>query len=213
MDVSPGKLALGGVGLVFVWSAFHGASLGGTIKDLITGVQPTGGANPITGASGGGFAGGGSATGDQIAQTALQYEGDNYVWGGASFPSPGGDCSGLVNDVWIRDLGMAGPGTAGGSLRGHGPVTGQWFIWNGCETVPRGDMQAGDLVCWLSHMGIAISNQRMISALNPGLGVKITPVDGIGGAAPPGEPLRIRRMKQELTSGNPKSPVKRRVKI
>lgn len=48
--MSVGGVALMGGGLLFVWSAFHGASLTGSLRDLISGKQPSGSdTNPITG--------------------------------------------------------------------------------------------------------------------------------------------------------------------
>lgn len=186
MQVTAGRLALTATGLLFTWSGLAGASVSGSIRDLISGQKPEAGTNPITGTGGGA-----GQTGSAIANQALTYRGDPYVWGGANFPK-GGDCSGLVNDVVGRDLGMAIPGYPTGKFTGHGPVTSQWFAWNGAATVAIPDMQAGDLVCWITHMGIAISGGQMISALNPSLGVMVTTV---AGAAPPGEPMRIRRLK------------------
>jgi cell wall-associated NlpC family hydrolase len=199
MQATPGRVALVGGGLIFLWSGFRGASITGTLKDLITGVQPKGGVNPITGTGGGG-AGANGSTPSGVANDALQYEGDPYIWGGADFPR-GGDCSGLGNDVVGRDLGLAIPGFPSGKFSGHGPVTGQWFSWRGLTTVSQSDMQPGDIVCWLSHMGIAVSTTHIISALNPSLGVRETT---IAGASPGAEPMRIGRLKQ-ISSGVPRS--------
>jgi cell wall-associated NlpC family hydrolase len=175
-----------------MWSGLRGASITGSLRDLIGGKKPAAGTDPITGTSpAGGTGTGGSASGSAIAQDAMRYEGCKYSYGAAN-PPVSTDCSGLVNAVIGRDLGMAIPGYASGKYSGHGPVTGQWFAWNGCITVPASEMQAGDLVCWLSHMGIVTTPGQCISALNPQLG---TLVQSISAVAPFGEPEKIRRIK------------------
>ena len=51
--VNVGAVALMGGGLLFVWSAFHGASLTGSLRDLLQGKQPSGSdLNAIQGSSG-----------------------------------------------------------------------------------------------------------------------------------------------------------------
>jgi hypothetical protein len=192
MDVSVGKLALTGGGLLFIWSGLRGASVLGSFRDLIAGKKPVAGADPISAVAGGATTGNVSSSANAIASDAMKYNGDAYKWGRASFPSPGGDCSGLVNDVTGRDLGLAIPGYPSGKFRSHGPATGQWFTSPLLTTIPASEQQAGDIVCWLTHMGIAQSSTTLISALNPSLGVKVTTVKE---AAPPFEPMRVRRYK------------------
>lgn len=59
-----GGVALMGGGLLFLWSSYHGASLTGSLRDLLAGKQPSGSdTSPIGGgavSAGGGAAGGGS---------------------------------------------------------------------------------------------------------------------------------------------------------
>lgn len=193
--MKPGRLALAGGGLVFIWSALSGASVTGTLRDLVSGRQPHGGANAILASTGGSGTGGAGNTGSGgksgIAADAVKYNGAPYQWGGANAPH-GADCSGLVNDVCGRDLGLPIPGSPSGKFSGHGPVTMQWFVWNGLRTIPDSEMQADDIVVWPSHMGIVTAPGQMISALNPNMGTRITPIKGYG---PLGEPHRIRRYK------------------
>jgi hypothetical protein len=77
---------------------------------------------------------------------------------------------------------MSIPGYAAGVYDGtvHGPATGQWGIWPGMSHVSRGEVQASDIIVWTGHMGIAIDNTHMISALNPNDKTKITTIDGNG---------------------------------
>jgi cell wall-associated NlpC family hydrolase len=175
------SLAIGGFGVVLVWSAIHGASITATIRDIIRGKKPSGvDIYPKTAGTTGATVTG--ATGSAIANDALHYVGDEYVWG-ASGPYEF-DCSGLVNWCLGHDLGLPIPGSNSGACSGHGPVTGQYMVWSVAPTVPASQIQAGDLVVWPTHMGIAISNTEMVSALNPSLGVAVTT---IAEAAPTGE--------------------------
>ena len=110
--------------------------------------------------------GGGSATGSQIANFALGYQGYPYVWataGPASF-----DCSGFTYWVIRNVLGID---------IGRGLFT---QVAAGTP-VSQGNLQPGDLVffqntyTWgLSHAGIYIGNGQFIHAENESTGVKIS---------------------------------------
>jgi Lysozyme like domain len=59
--VSIGGVALMGGGLLFLWSGFHGASITGSLRDLLQGKQPPGSnTNPIGGTAAGSVAAGGA---------------------------------------------------------------------------------------------------------------------------------------------------------
>lgn len=178
------------VGSLFVWSGVKGWSILGTVGDLVSGKQPN---QPVTsplttatesfGAAPAGVAGvSGNAGG--IAGTALQYQGHAYRFGGA--PGREGqnpwDCSSFVNFVCAVKLGLAIPGNGPGKYDGtsHGPPTGSWAVWSGMQRIGRSDVSAGDIIVWLGHMGIAISNSQMISAQNPADGTRISGIDGFG---------------------------------
>jgi peptidoglycan DL-endopeptidase CwlO len=198
VPVKASYLGLAAIGGVVVFAGVKGYGISGTLKDVLSGQKPTGQRlqNPITGANYAvsgivGSAGGG--TNSAIANTALEYIGFRYIWGGA--PANGGsDCSGFCNMVvgWLN--GRAIPGYAAGSYAGqsHGPTTLQWLVWNGCATVSLANAQPGDLAVWQTHMGIIVDNgQHMVSDLNPSLGTLETTISG---GAPPGEVLRVRRL-------------------
>lgn len=173
-----------GLGVLFIWSGIKGWSVLATIGDVITGRQPNepvsypieirSQATPgITGSPSG------------IAGIAVQYVGHSYLFGGA--PGRDGsqpwDCSSFINWIVSVKAGMAIPGNGPGRYDGtsHGPTTGTWAIWTGMTSIKRADVQAGDILVWAGHMGMALDNTRMISALNPTDKTKITVIDaGVG---------------------------------
>jgi cell wall-associated NlpC family hydrolase len=133
--------------------------------------------------------GGGSASGHaRIAEAARRYLGTPYKLGGHA---PGGfDCSGLVTWVLVKDIGLT---TLPNPVH---TVTAQFMVWNsGSQVVPRDQAAAGDLVCWLNHMGIAISRDEMIHAPQPGEVVKISRIWGL-----PNPPI-IRRVRLPTPQG------------
>lgn len=147
----------------------------------------------------------GGVSDGSIASTALTYKGHCYFYGGAPGKDGKGcwDCSSFVNFVLAIRLGMAIPGYRKGMYDGtvHGPTTLSYLAWSGAATVGHAsqDAQAGDLCVWQTHMGIAIGNGQMISALNPALGTKVTSIDGIV----TGELLHVRRVNGAGTVVSP----------
>src|SRR5258707_2489549 len=192
--ISVPALAAAGGGALVIWSGLKGASVMGGFRSLLGGQQPSGqNVNQIQGTVQnftGSFMGVPGATGSIIADDALRYKGRAYKWAGAS-PVTGWDCSGFVNYVVGHDDQHAIPGSRTGKFSGHGPPTMVWAVWNGCQTIPRNQLSPGDLGIWpANHMGIAVSNSQMISALNPSLGTQVTGIDGTSGG-----PLVCRRLK------------------
>lgn len=107
-----------------------------------------------------------SSIGQQIANTAMQYLGAPYAWGGTT-PS-GFDCSGFVYYV-VNQV------TGGGFPRA---MDGQ--VSSGTYVDPD-NLQPGDLVFqqntyqWgLSHVGIYIGDGKFINAANEGTGVVVS---------------------------------------
>jgi len=190
MAVNGKALAAVTIGSVFVWSGIKGWSILGTIGDIVKGVKPSGTVvNPVQSLAPG--AGIGTATQPALAPSsglagiAMQYVGHPYRFGGA--PGANGenpwDCSSFMNYVVAIKGGKAIPGYAPGKYTGtsHGPPTGSWAIWTGMTTIPRSQVQAGDIILWLGHMGMAVNDAQMISALNPREKTKVTFIDaGVG---------------------------------
>jgi cell wall-associated NlpC family hydrolase len=174
---------LAGLGVLFAWSGLKGARITTSLRDLISGKQPTGGANLIVGsvAAPGGVIGG-SALGIMEGQVGIT----PYKWGGASFN--GWDCSGAMNAC--RHLaGLPIPGSPSGAFTGHGPIALQYFLWTQAQTIPSNQAQAGDYVAWLTHVGIVVRPGYMVSALSAQYGTAITPWS----YGPLGEPMVVKR--------------------
>jgi cell wall-associated NlpC family hydrolase len=193
------------VGALFIWSGVKGASITGSLRELLSGQAPKGtNVNPIgtpvsTATSTSSTGTPVTTTTSSIANDALKYNGHAYLYGGAPGVSGANpwDCSSFCNWVLGHDLGFTLPGqsTPGYSGTSHGPVTTQYIVWSGAETVGHtaAIAQPGDLCVWQTHMGIAIGNGQMISAQDPALGT------GVGAISMPGEMLFVRR----VIIGNP----------
>ena len=127
-----------------------------------------------------------TATNSAIANDALQYVGDGYVYGGPSTPNKW-DCSSFVSYVLGHDLGMAIPGGSWASVTAngtqHGPASGTYMSFG--TSVPLAQAQAGDLLATGDHIGICIGNGQMVSAQDEVLGVGVASyTSGFPGGTP-----------------------------
>lgn len=195
-------------GLVLVWSGIEDQPITSSLQTLISGKKltptkdstsvDTDVSQQIEASSGIGAIGGGSAAGSTtdsaIANDALGYQGHCYSYGGVPGTNGQGcwDCSSFCNWVLGHDLHLDIPGTQNYDGSSHGPNTLAYLIWGGGAHISKSEIQAGDLCVWQTHMGIAISNTEMISALNEQLGTLVTTITD---AAPPGEVLVPMRVK------------------
>lgn len=180
------------VGMLFVRSGFKGWSILGVTQELVLGRAPdptidyplTGGTQVLGDAPSNQIIG---AAPNSIAAIALEYVGHAYRFGGAPGvdASQPWDCSSFVNYVVGVRFGRSIPGNAPGKYTGrtHGPNTAIWAIWPGLAHIKRNEVQAGDIIIWVGHMGIAISNTQMISALNPNDRTRIGSIDGFSSRA------------------------------
>lgn len=172
-----------GVGSLLLWSGVKGWQFTRAAGEIISGRVPSGPeAYALTsGDTSGGFAGG---SGNALAAEMLAHQGHAYLYGGA--PGKDGskpwDCSSSIN--WCASkLGYSIPGYPHGSYDGssHGPPTGVWGVWPGLRKVNGFDnVQAGDVIIWFGHMGIALGPNQMISALDSKDRTKVTPIKGYG---------------------------------
>lgn len=101
--------------------------------------------------------------GEKIVQTAIQYKGYAYTWGGMS-PTTGFDCSGLVNYV-CKQHGISLHRVA------------QEIYSNDGVFVDKANLQPGDLLFFgygpysITHTGIYVGNGQMIHASTSNTGV------------------------------------------
>lgn len=110
----------------------------------------------------------GATVGEQLVETAKQYIGYNYSWGGMS-PSTGFDCSGFVNYIY--------------SLYGYSMNrVAQSIYYNDGVSVGRDELRPGDLLFfgsgYIGHVGIYIGNDQMIHSSDYDTGVIISDLQG-----------------------------------
>jgi hypothetical protein len=173
-------------GSLLVWSGIKGWNLTTTAAQVITGKVPSGSeVNALTNAdaiSGSSSTSGGGVTpsGNAMADKIQTYIGHAYTYGGA--PGKNGtdpwDCSSCINWIVGHDFNHAIPGASNYDGTSHGPPTGSWLVWPGLKHIPFEQCQAGDIIVWVTHMGMAISPTTMVSALNSSLGTRESGING-----------------------------------
>lgn len=101
--------------------------------------------------------GSGSEMGVAVAQYALQFQGNPYVYGGTSLTN-GADCSGFVMSVYAN-FGVSLPHSSSAD-RSQGSAV------DGLENA-----QPGDLICYSGHVAIYIGNGQIIHASTQKTGI------------------------------------------
>jgi len=101
---------------------------------------------------------GGSAQGQSVANYAMQFIGNPYVYGGTSLTN-GADCSGFVQSVY-KNFGVTLPRNST-QQRSAGTA------------VDYANAQPGDIICYAGHVGIYIGNGQIVHASSPSTGIKI----------------------------------------
>lgn len=101
-----------------------------------------------------------SGLGQKIANFALQFVGNPYVYGGTSLTN-GADCSGFVMSVF-QNFGISLPRTSG--------EQGQC----GTNVGGIGNAIPGDLVSYSGHIGIYIGNGQIVHASSAKTGIKVS---------------------------------------
>ena len=94
-----------------------------------------------------------------VADFAVQFVGNPYVWGGTSLTG-GADCSGFTQSVYAN-FGVSLPRTS-------------YEQQNAGTEVSYADAQPGDLICYGGHVAIYMGNGRIVHASNSQDGIKIS---------------------------------------
>ncbi len=105
----------------------------------------------------------GSANGKAVAQYALQFVGNPYVYGGSSLTN-GTDCSGFVMSVY-KNFGVNLPHSSSAD-RSQGSGVGS-----------LAEAQPGDILCYSGHVGIYIGGGQIVHASTPSSGIKVSRAD------------------------------------
>jgi len=103
---------------------------------------------------------GGSGRGSAVANYALQFVGNPYVYGGSSLTN-GTDCSGFTMSVYAQ-FGVSLPHSSG-AQRGVGYDVGG-----------LANAQPGDIVCYSGHVGLYIGNGQIVHASTAATGIKVS---------------------------------------
>ena len=104
-----------------------------------------------------------SSIGSAVAQFALQFVGNPYVYGGTSLTN-GADCSGFVMSVY-QNFGVSLPHSSGADRSVGAAVDG------------LANAQPGDIVCYSGHVAIYIGNVQIVHASTAKTGIKISNAD------------------------------------
>ena len=103
---------------------------------------------------------GGSEMGQAVANYALQFVGNPYVYGGTSLTN-GADCSGFVMSVYAN-FGVSLPhSSTSDRSQGYGV--------DGLDNA-----QPGDIICYSGHVGIYIGNGQIVHASNERTGIIVS---------------------------------------
>ena len=103
----------------------------------------------------------GSSTGTSVANYALQFVGNPYVYGGSSLTN-GTDCSGFVMSAYAN-YGVSLPHSSS-SLRSSGSG-----VEGGLSSA-----QPGDIICYSGHVGIYIGNGQIVHASTSKTGIIVS---------------------------------------
>lgn len=105
-------------------------------------------------------AGGGSEMGNAVAEYALQFVGNPYVYGGTSL-TDGADCSGFVMSVYAN-FGVSLPHSSAADRK-------QGYAVDGLENA-----QPGDLICYSGHVALYIGDGQIVHASSSKTGIIVS---------------------------------------
>lgn len=109
------------------------------------------------------ISGSGSELGKSVAEFAVQFVGNPYVWGGTSLTN-GADCSGFVMSVYAN-FGVSLPHSSAADRNVGSAV-------NGLENA-----QPGDLICYSGHVALYIGGGQIVHASTAKTGIIISNAD------------------------------------
>ncbi|MDD6042570.1 MAG: G5 domain-containing protein [Eubacteriaceae bacterium] len=104
-----------------------------------------------------------SGDGSEIANYAMQFIGNPYVYGGTSLTN-GADCSGFVQSVY-KHFGINLPRVG---------------FENCGKSVPYSEARPGDIMCSPGHYSIYVGNGRIVHAIDEAHGINVTSVSFTG---------------------------------
>lgn len=107
--------------------------------------------------------GGGSEMGAAVAEYALQFVGNPYVYGGTSLTN-GADCSGFVMSVYAN-FGVSLPHSSAADRN-------QGYAVDGLENA-----QPGDLICYSGHVALYIGDGQIVHASTKKTGIIVSRAD------------------------------------
>ena len=105
----------------------------------------------------------GSEMGVAVAEYALQFVGNPYVYGGTSLTN-GADCSGFVMSVYAN-FGVSLPHSSASDRT-------QGYAVDGLENA-----QPGDLICYSGHVALYIGDGQIVHASNKRVGIIVSKAD------------------------------------
>ncbi|MCM1065005.1 MAG: C40 family peptidase [Eubacterium sp.] len=106
---------------------------------------------------------GDSEMGSAVAEYALQFVGNPYVYGGSSLTN-GTDCSGFVMSVYAN-FGVSLPHSSSADRSQGAAVDG------------LSNAQPGDIICYSGHVGLYIGNGQIVHASNSRTGIIVSSAD------------------------------------
>lgn len=104
-----------------------------------------------------------NAMGIAVAEYAVQFIGNPYVWGGTSL-TEGADCSGFVLKVYEK-FGVELPHSSASDRQ-------QGYAVDGLENA-----QPGDLICYSGHVALYIGDGQIVHAASEKSGIKVSKAD------------------------------------
>ena len=159
--VSGVAVAVGTVGSLLVYAGIRGVNPVEALRDISSG-KPLGISKEGTTQGDGAILGevdtnvAGGAVGSVLVSALQQFASDKYSQ--ASRWTPGySDCSSFIGKG-LTSLGIKYPGNS---------TTGSYLTWSALTTIPKSQIQAGDLLCSPAHIACATGPTTAIGQQNP----------------------------------------------